>query len=369
MRVPPWRGRVTVATGKEVNHGTPGEVDAVGRARPARSPHAARVRGTRARPRDRPADGRLRARRRARARARRSGLRRAGARHRGDRPQAHHQGRAHGGEGDEGEDPSPPRAARDELRAELRAPDGDRQRAPDRDLREGRAHAARPEDGSGEAAPDRDRGRLRRLARGWCPPATATGRPPAGALAFPGVDELVVVRRSRKRKRWSLTVPWGGPVTLTVPERMARAEIERVLESHREWIAGMRAGQVPRLGLDPRAVSEAEARRAARELVTMVAEEEATALGVAYERIAIRGQRTRWGSCSSRGTLSFNWRLALAPFAVLDYVVVHELCHLREHNHSGHFWALVAERRPGWRGPRDWLREHGEELLAFHPLP
>ena len=87
-----------------------------------------------------------------------------------------------------------------------------------------------------------------------------------------------------------------------------------------------------------------------------------------YARIAIRGQRTRWGSCSSRGTLSFNWRLALAPPSVLDYVVVHELCHLREPNHSPRFWALVAERRPGWRAERDWLREHGEELLAFRPL-
>src|SRR5262249_27436570 len=128
-----------------------------------------------------------------------------------------------------------------------------------------------------------------------------------------------------------------------------------------------RAGQVPRLGLDPAGVSEAEAREAARELVTMVAEEEAEALGVRYERIAIRGQRTRWGSCSSRGTLSFNWPLALPPFPVVRYVVVHELCHLREPNHSPRFWALVAGRRPEWRAARDWLREHGEELLAFSP--
>ena len=80
-----------------------------------------------------------------------------------------------------------------------------------------------------------------------------------------------------------------------------------------------------------------------------------------------RDQRTRWGSCSSRGTLSFNWRLALAPLEVLDYVVVHELCHLREANHSPRFWRLVGERRPGWREQRAWLREHGAELLAFRP--
>jgi predicted metal-dependent hydrolase len=182
------------------------------------------------------------------------------------------------------------------------------------------------------------------------------------------VDELVVVRRSTRRRRWTLSVPWGGPVTLAVPERMSQAEVERVLESQRAWIARERGKQSPRLGLDPHAVSEAGARRTARALVTEVAEDEARALGVRYERIAIRGQRTRWGSCSSRGTLSFNWRLALAPRSVLDYVVVHELCHLREPNHSPRFWALVAERRPGWRADRDWLREHGAELLAFRPV-
>jgi predicted metal-dependent hydrolase len=148
---------------------------------------------------------------------------------------------------------------------------------------------------------------------------------------------------------------------------LPRREIERILAEHRGWLAAERARQVPRLGLDPGAVSEAEARLAVRELAAMVADEEASALGVAYERIQVRDQRTRWGSCSSRGTLSFNWRLALAPHAVLDYVVVHELCHLREPNHSRGFWSLVESRRPGWRAQRAWLREHGAELLAFHP--
>ena len=105
------------------------------------------------------------------------------------------------------------------------------------------------------------------------------------------MDE-VVVRRSRRRKRWSLTVPWGGPATLAVPERMSQREVERVIADHRGWIARTRAGQQPRLGLDPHAVSEADAREAARELVTMVLDEEAPALGVRYARIAIRGQRT-----------------------------------------------------------------------------
>jgi predicted metal-dependent hydrolase len=148
---------------------------------------------------------------------------------------------------------------------------------------------------------------------------------------------------------------------------MPADEIERVIEAHREWIVAERAKQRPRLRLDPREVSEADARRAARELVTMLADEEAQELGVAFKRIEIRDQRTRWGSCSTRGTLSFNWRLVLAPYDVLDYVVVHELCHIREPNHSRRFWKLVETRRPGWREHRDWLHSHGPELLAFRP--
>ena len=173
------------------------------------------------------------------------------------------------------------------------------------------------------------------------------------------------MRRSPRARRWRFEVPWGEPARLTVPRWMSAAEIERLLEEKRSWIAEQRQTQVPRLGLAGRAVSESEARLAARELTSALAEEEAERLGVTYRRIRIGGQRTLWGSCSSRGTLSFNWRLVLAPFEVLDYVVVHELCHLRVPNHSHRFWALVERHRPGWREQRAWLREHGPELLAF----
>jgi len=180
------------------------------------------------------------------------------------------------------------------------------------------------------------------------------------------VDELVEVRRSRRARRWTLTAPWGAPPRLTVPTSFSDAEIDEVIASHRGWIERQRARQVPRLRLDPR-VSEEEARRAARELVAMVAEEEARALRVEVGSVRVRDYRSQWGSCSPRGTLSFNWRLVLAPFEVLDYVVVHELCHLRVPNHSRKFWRLVETRRPNWRDQRDWLRVHGDELLAFRP--
>jgi predicted metal-dependent hydrolase len=140
-----------------------------------------------------------------------------------------------------------------------------------------------------------------------------------------------------------------------------------VLEEKRPWVMEQRLRQVPRLCLDPSAISESEARLGARELVSALAEEEAETIGVEYRRIRIGGQRTLWGSCSPRGTLSFNWRLVLAPLEVLDYVVVHELCHLRVPNHSGRFWALVERHRPYWRRQREWLRDYGPELLAFRP--
>ena len=177
--------------------------------------------------------------------------------------------------------------------------------------------------------------------------------------------DAVEVRRSPRARRWRLEVPWGEPARLTAPQSMSRVEVEQVLREQRAWIEEQRRRQVPRLGLEALAVSEAEARIGAREVVSALAEEEAERLGVAYRRIRIGSQRTLWGSCSPGGTLSFNWRLVLAPVDVLDYVVVHELCHLRFLDHSQRFWRLVERRRPHWREQRDWLREHGPELLAF----
>lgn len=91
----------------------------------------------------------------------------------------------------------------------------------------------------------------------------------------------------------------------------------------------------------------------------------AAALGVTYGRFVVRDQRTRWGSCSSSGNLNFNWRLILAPPAVLDYVVIHELAHRKELNHSARFWAVVAAHCPDYRARQRWLREHGAELLSL----
>jgi predicted metal-dependent hydrolase len=179
--------------------------------------------------------------------------------------------------------------------------------------------------------------------------------------------EAVEVRHSPRARRWRLEVPWGKPARLTVPRWTSGAEVERLLTEQRSWIEQQRRRQVSRLGLERLCVSESEARVGARELISALAEEEAENVGVTYRRIRIADQRTLWGSCSASGTLSFNWRLVLAPFEVLDYVVVHELSHLRVPNHSPRFWTLVERHRPQWRDQRHWLREYGPELLAYRP--
>jgi len=88
----------------------------------------------------------------------------------------------------------------------------------------------------------------------------------------------------------------------------------------------------------------------------------AAILGVIYSRLTIRDGRSRWGSCSSLGGLNFSWRLILAPPEILDYVVIHELAHLRELNHSPRFWAIVAAHCPAYRTHQRWLKEHGAAL-------
>ncbi len=122
-----------------------------------------------------------------------------------------------------------------------------------------------------------------------------------------------------------------------------------------------------RLGLDRLTLTEAQGRREAIARISLIAQSEAFALGVRYTRLTLRDQKSRWGSCSSKGTLSFNWRLVLAPHDVLDYVVVHEVCHLVELHHGPDFWALLAKRRPGYEESKRWLDDHGWEILAYRP--
>lgn len=114
---------------------------------------------------------------------------------------------------------------------------------------------------------------------------------------------------------------------------------------------------------DPRVALERFYRRAARHEISERLDRATALAGTPYSGLSIRGQRTRWASCSASGRMSFNWRLLLAPESVLDYVVWHEVCHLEVLDHSPRFWALVQRRWPTWREDRDWLRRHGATLV------
>ena len=96
--------------------------------------------------------------------------------------------------------------------------------------------------------------------------------------------------------------------------------------------------------------------------IRMRLDEYAPRLGVSFGRVAIRDQKSRWGSCSQRHNLNFNWKLIMAPEEALTYVVIHELCHLIEFNHSPRFWSLVKQQMPEYEYWKKWLKEHGGEL-------
>jgi predicted metal-dependent hydrolase len=176
----------------------------------------------------------------------------------------------------------------------------------------------------------------------------------------------VQVRESARARRVRAVYRPGEPAELVVPVGTSEGRIDRALRAHAPWFAKQLAAEHPPV-LELAPMTEREGRALARSLVRETAEREAARIDVRYTRIAIRDTRSRWGSCSATGALSFTWRLALAPRAILDYVVVHELCHLRHHNHSRRFWSLLERMRPAYREEERWLDAHGWELLAYRP--
>ena len=174
----------------------------------------------------------------------------------------------------------------------------------------------------------------------------------------PSPVEFYFVRHPRAR-RYLLRVDGDGRVRVTIPRGGSRREAAAFGLRHLSWIAGQRARiQRPgldadeRLGLQTRADVELPARLL----------ELAAVHGLAVSRVTVRNQRTRWGSCGRDGHITLNWRLTLMPEWVRDYVMVHELMHLRRLDHSSHYWRLVAEVYPDHGKARKWLRVHGPSL-------
>ena len=227
--------------------------------------------------------------------------------------------------------------------------------------------------------------------------------PLAETVLLPHGPTPVRWRRSTRARRVSLRIdPRSAAVVITLPPRAARAAGLRLLTDHAGWVGGKLAelppphvfadGGVVLVGGQPHLIRHVPTRRGgawfagpeihvagdaaflprriadllrseARCRLGLLVDEVAEHTGLRPTRIAIRDTRSRWGSCSARGTVMFNWRLVMAPPAVQHYVVVHELAHLRHMNHGPQFWDLVASWAPEKDGCVAWLKRHGGSLM------
>jgi predicted metal-dependent hydrolase len=209
------------------------------------------------------------------------------------------------------------------------------------------------------------------------------------------------VRRSDRARRVRVTVDLERGVEVVLPRRAAEREAAAAISELAPWIerrvcelervrsaVAARGDTVPYLGeplrlvaqrgrtrvvrrgdallipaADSRPALERWFRRSARTEIGRRLDRACALAGTSYSRLTIRGQRTRWASCSPTGAMSFNWRLMLAPEPVLDYVVWHEVCHIQVMDHSPRFWALLTERCPEYSIHARWLRRHGASLI------
>lgn len=174
-----------------------------------------------------------------------------------------------------------------------------------------------------------------------------------------------VVRSDRRTVSIQIT---DAGVVVRAPRHMTDGQIQSFVKSKEGWI---------RTHLERRPVPE-EKPAFSKEAISALSNQArciipgkvahyAKLVGVTYGSITVRSQKTRWGSCSGKGNLNFNCLLMLVPEKVLDYVIVHELCHRKEMNHSHKFWALVAQVLPDWQERRRWLRENGGKLIRRLP--
>ena len=220
----------------------------------------------------------------------------------------------------------------------------------------------------------------------------------------PTIDEIIYTRR----KTIALVVQPSGRLVVRAPLRASQREIRRLVEENAAWIKSKQewakttytppvsrrfiAGEAflflgasypleivhvnrPALKLDGKfylaeaALPQAQAvferwyRQQAQSILSERVQHFASQNGFSYSKVKISSARTRWGSCSARGNLSFTWRLVMASLPVIDYVVVHELAHLKVRNHSRQFWDQVHQLMPDYKTRRAWLKEHGRTLI------
>ena len=216
---------------------------------------------------------------------------------------------------------------------------------------------------------------------------------------------LVRWRRSARARRVSLRIDAAeGAVVVTLPSRVGRKQGLELLSEHAGWVMQRLAALAPERPFaagahvpiggvehvirhspshrggafleDGALVVTGDAQFVSRRVrdflraealrrIGLAMRPHADALGVAARAVRLKDTRSRWGSCAADRTLAFSWRLVLAPDWVLDYVVAHEVAHLREMNHSARFWALVEQRTPHRKAASEWLRKHGAALLRI----
>lgn len=182
------------------------------------------------------------------------------------------------------------------------------------------------------------------------------------------------------RRSVSIQINTDASIIVRAPKGISSHQLQILLQSKKAWIYAQHAkikeqlaSCPPKQELTPlkqnqyRHLEKRYRQAASRYIPERVAFFQPQT-GGHYERITIRDQKTRWGSCSNNGTLSFNYRLMLAPMKILDYVVVHELCHLTHMNHSKDFWNLVEHILPDYKISKKWLKENGNKLTIENLL-
>ena len=169
------------------------------------------------------------------------------------------------------------------------------------------------------------------------------------------MPEYVLTRNKRSRSiRISVSV--GGAIRVSAPPRAPLTLIEQTITKNVDWIHRQQKKISSKHIIHINTADIPSLKQHTKELLDTKLPHFAKLYGVVYKQVAIRDQKSRWGSCSARGNLNFNYKLALLPPQLADYIIIHELCHLREMNHSAKFWKLVVEACPRYKEYRKELR-------------